>query len=220
MAYRGITALGALVCLTLVFSARVESQQQQHAGEAPPGMPDAAQMAEMMEMMKTVGEPGPHHQHLNEFVGEWKTTMRMWIAGPNGPATESHGESNVKSIFGGRFIMEEHRADVMMPDETGQIKKHQFHGIGLTGYDNVKNLYTSVWIDSMSTQMITSTGARHPETGLYSFYGTMDEPMLGVHDRMVKYEHKFMGPDKHLMTVYDLHLSDDYKTFEILYERK
>ena len=51
-------------------------------------------------------------------------------------------------------------------------------------------------------------------------FGQMDEPMLKVYGRTIKYVTKIVSPDKHVFSIYDLHAGDDYKVIEITYERK
>ena len=177
--------------------------------EGAPAM-SAEDIAMMQEWMK-LAAPGEHHKHLEHFVGNWDTTTKMWMGGPGSNAMESKGTSTVKWVLGGRYTMEEHHGSMMgMP----------YEGLGLTGYDNVKNLYVSTWSSNMDTQLLTMMGSRHPETGIFTFYGKMDEPSMNVHGRTVKYVTQIVDPNKHVFTIYDLHVSDDYKVIEITYERK
>jgi hypothetical protein len=59
-----------------------------------------------------------------------------------------------------------------------------------------------------------------PSGKLFVGYGEMDEPMLDVQDRMVKYVTRIINNDKHVFEIYDLHAGADYKVMEITYERK
>ncbi len=56
------------------------------------------------------------------------------------------GTTTNSLIFGGRFLKQEVR---------GTVEGHPpFEGIGITGYDNIRKEYQSVWFDN-------SNGARH-----------------------------------------------------------
>lgn len=72
----------------------------------------------------------------------------------------------------------------------------------------------------MDTQLLVLSGSRHPQTGVFTYCGAMDEPMLKVFGRTIRYETKILDEDTHQVAVYDLHVSDDYKVVELLYKRK
>jgi len=174
---------------------------------AQPAAPDMA--AAMQEYMKSIA-PGEPHKQLEAFVGKWNTVTKMWMAGPQSPPTESAGTSEVRWVLDKRFIMEEHK---------GQMMGMPYLGIGLTGYDNDRNMYVASWTSNMSTALLTMAGARSPDGKTFTYYGQMDEPMLKVFGRTVKYVCKMVDADKHVFTIYDLHAGDDYKVIEITYTR-
>ena len=95
-----------------------------------------------------------------------------------------------------------------------------FEGIGYTGYDNYKNMYVFSWIENQSTMMLTASGMTDPSKKVFTFYGQMDEPMLDVSGRTVKYVIKIINEDKHVFEIIDLHAGDDYKVIEVVYTRK
>ena len=47
----------------------------------------------------------------------------------------------------------------------------------------------------------------------------MDEPMLDVIGRTVKYVTRIISEDEHVFSIYDLHAGDDYKVLEITFKR-
>lgn len=63
------------------------------------------------------------------------------------------------------------------------------------------------------------TGTRDPSGKRWTFYGEMDEPMLDVQDRMVKYVVEIVDADHHVFSVYDLHAGDGYRVVEVAYTR-
>ena len=91
--------------------------------------------------------------------------------------------------------------------------------MGLTGYDNYRNMYTGSWFSNMSTNMLTMTGTRHPQTGVFTYYGEMDEPGIKVTGRTVKYVTRIIDRNTHVFEIIDLHAGDDYKVIEITYTR-
>lgn len=178
------------------------------------------QMAMMQEWMKLM-EPSEGHKRLEPLVGEWESVNKMWWGGPNAPAMETKGTCKREWVLGGRFVMETIKSELMMPDlATGAMKSMPFEGMGIFGYDNYRNVYTGSWTDSMGTQMLTYQGACDRSGKVFTHYGEMDEPMLKIIGRMVKYVTRIIDNDKHVFEMYDLHVGDDYKVMEITYTRK
>jgi hypothetical protein len=141
------------------------------------------------------------------------------MAVPTTPPTVSEGKSKVKWIMDGRFQQEETTGQLMMPGPTGEMTKMKISGLGLMGYDNYRHMFTGSWIDNLNTRLLTMTGMVDPAGTTFTWYGEMDEPMMGFHGRMVKYRTKVIDDDHHVFTIYDLHAGDDYKAAEIEYTR-
>ena len=180
--------------------------------ETPAAAPEmSAEQKEMMAKHAATTSPGKHHKQLGFFVGEWDTTTKIWMGGPGTTPAVSTGHSSVNWILDGRYIFEQHKGSMM-----GQ----PYEGTGMYGYDNYKNLYTGVWVNNVDTQMVHMAGSRNPKTGVWTYYGEMDEPMIGVTGRLVKYETKHISKDKHVFTIYDLHVGPDHKAVEVTYTRK
>lgn len=211
-----------LVCAAVLVGATVlvvnQAVSQEGSGASQP--PFAAKMQELMAEWMASLKPGPHHQKLENLVGSWETTTKMWWGGPNSPAVETTGTSEVKWVLGGRFLMEEHHGQMMMPDASGQMKPIPYDGIGLTGYNNTQNMYQSVWVSNADTGVLTMKGGMDPSGKLLRMYGEMDETMLDVYGRYVKYVMRFIDKDTRVFEIIDLHAGDDYKVIEITYKRK
>lgn len=208
-----VTLAVALAGSTFLFSEQ-DKPKDKPAAEKPTGEkaepPGAADMAKAMaDWMKSM-QPGEGHKHLEGFIGKWNTVTKMWMAGPGSPPMESPGVSEVKWVLDKRFLMEEHK---------GQLMGMPYNGMGLMGFDNDRNMYTQCWASNMGTTLLTMTGSRSEDGNAFTFYGQMDEPMLKVYGRTVKYQTKIVDADKHVFTIYDLHASDDYKVIEMTYTR-
>jgi roadblock/LC7 domain-containing protein len=225
-----VAVLAVMVCLMIfgqAFSQDGDGKKGKgggdKAGEKAGGMAEKmGGMAEMMAGMQKYmasAKPGPAHKKLEHFVGEWETVSKMWMD-PSAPPVETKGSSTLKWVLDKRFIMEEFHGKVMMPTPTGEMKEMDFTGIGYTGHDNFRKMYVGTWMDTMGTQQLHFAGAMSPDGKTLTFYGEMDEPMLDVHGRMVKYQTKIVSDDKHVFTIYDLHAGDNYKVMEITYTRK
>jgi hypothetical protein len=115
------------------------------AAPAPEPVPDSATQANnWMESMT----PGEIHKSMAAMDGTWNTETTFWMA-EGAPPQTSKGTCENKMILGGRYQHSEFKGDMMgMP----------FEGIGCTGYDNSKKLYSSTWIDNMGTGIMYMEG--------------------------------------------------------------
>jgi len=134
------------------------SLRPQDKGET--GMPDMDPA--MMQKMMELATPGEPHKDLMKMAGNWEHEYKMrW--GPDMPWMDTKGTSEVKTLLGGRYVMETSKFEVMgMPME----------GVHILGYDNNKQEYISLWADTMSTWWITSRGKEGAD-GAIEFKGTM-----------------------------------------------
>ena len=154
--YRLILGMALVVCAAILAgrarsqSLEVEKAEKRAKELQPPEMkmPGPAEMAEMMKKYEASMSPGEHHKKLSPFVGSWNTTMKVFMGGPGGPATESKGSSEVKLVLDGRFAQEEFNGEMTMPGPDGKETVMPFKGLGLTGYDNYQNMYVGTWADS------------------------------------------------------------------------
>lgn len=223
---------GGMLAATTILAGQAISQsnddeksalKNEKAGNKQPEKGGAPGMAEMMDMMKkymATIQPSEYHKKLEPFAGEWNTAMKMFMGGPGMPAVETKGTSSVKSILGGRYLLEEYKGEMMMPDATGAMKARPYEGVGLMGFDNYKKLYVGAWASNMGTELLTYTGAPDPTGKSMTMYGPMDEPTLDMHARMVKYVTKIIDTDKRVFEIYDLAAGDKYKVIEVTYTRK
>lgn len=177
------------------------------------------EMQKAMEQWIASMQPGEHHARLEPLAGKWKTTSRIWMAGPDAPPIENTGSTEARWVLGKRYLHQEHEGEMTMPDATGQMKKSKFNGIGMMGYDNVRGMYVGTWADDMSTAILTFKGTLDPDGKTFRMYGEMDEPMLGMYGRHVKYVTRIKSNDEHVFEMYDLAAGDNHKVMEITYQR-
>ncbi|HVP12167.1 MAG TPA: DUF1579 domain-containing protein [Phycisphaerae bacterium] len=182
--------------------------------------PSEQEMAEMMKRWAASATPGEHHKLLEPFVGTWDITVRSMMNGPDAPPSEFKGMAEVKWILDGRYIEENLKCEMPMPDEKGGTKKMDFTGRGWTGYDNFKNKYVATWIDNMSTQVMLSKGDADPKGKVFTFYAEVDEPVEGKQEQMLKTVARIIDKDKHVFEMYNLSVSEKDKIMEITYTRK
>lgn len=169
----------------------------------------AADGKDKQEWMKYT-QPGEGHKVLANMAGKWAYTSKMWMTADAKPE-ESKGTSNAKLIFGGRFVQQ---------DFKGKVHGKPFEGIGLFGYDNVKQEYQSVWIDSFSTGMALGTGTFDSTNNTLKETIASSCPMTGDKNREMRSEIKWT--DKKNFT-YEMYAKSaegsEYKTLEITYKK-
>ncbi len=181
-----------------------------HAAHGDKGHGEGGMDPAMMEAMEKAATPGEFHAHLKPLAGNWETATKWWMD-PTQPPAESKGTSTSKWIMDGRFLMDEYTGDMM-----GQ----PFKGTGITGYDNVQKKYVNVWVDNMTTSMMTSTGACDGSGKTFTYTGEYADPMTGKmkKNRMVT---KILGDDKHLFEIFEAGPDGkEFKSLEVTHTRK
>jgi hypothetical protein len=103
-------------------------------------------MEEMMKKAEAACIPGPAHKALEPLVGDWNAEVKMWMA-PEAPPSITKGKAKSTWTLKDRFLQQEF---------SGEFMGKPFRGISFTGYDNIREKYRSVWIDDMSTTMVTT----------------------------------------------------------------
>ncbi len=107
----------------------------------------------MMQAYQKAAQPGPEHEWLAGNAGTWNVTMRSWMD-PEGEPIVSQGSETAEMILGGRYL-ESHFQ--------GQAMGQPFQGLGLLGYDNLKQKYVGIWCDSMGTGIMSYEGTYDPD---------------------------------------------------------
>lgn len=195
---------GLLGLLVLAGVAATSAQAEPGADE-----PISAEQQAMMETWQKAMTPGPQHEALAKQAGTWNVKVRSWMPGATEPQV-SGGKSERKMILGGRVLMERVEGSSM-----GQ----PFSGLGLTGYDNVKGEYWSIWTDNMSTALYTSTGTCDAAHTKCDYMMTGTDPFSG---KEMKSHGVFesIGADAERATMYDVAPDGtETRSMEMTYER-
>src|SRR5262249_30297250 len=137
--------------------------------------------------------PGAAHKALEPLVGEWSAEVKMWMA-PDGPPTISKGTAKSTWTLKERFVQEEFN---------GEFMGKPFHGISFTGYDNVRQKYRSVWLDDMSTTIVTSEGDADADGKVITFGGDYSCAMTGDKHKACKQVVRIVSRDKRVFEMYD-----------------
>ncbi len=107
-----------------------------------------AQEAEMMKKWMAYSTPSEGHKFLKKLEGKFHVTSKMWMM-PGAPMEKSEGKEVSTFMLDGRYLKGEFST---------KMKGMIFHGFAITGFDNHKKVYETVWVDSMSTGMFVSRG--------------------------------------------------------------
>ena len=152
------------VTLTAVLCAATGFATHHVTSQDGAGFPEGMTPEMMEEMMANVakGMPGPHHKEMARGVGEWEIDSKHWMAPGVGPS-EAPAHATIETILGGRFLHEHFKMDFM--GET-------FEGHLFLGYDNIQEQWQAVWMDSMTSGMMISTGEAQAD-GTQEMRGTM-----------------------------------------------
>jgi hypothetical protein len=100
-------------------------------------------------------KPGPEHERLKMYEGNWDAVMEM--GGQSTKATATY-----KSICGGMW---------MASDFQGDLGGIPFQGHGVDGYDQRKKKYVGAWFDSLTSAPLRFEGNYDPKTKLVVMTG-------------------------------------------------
>jgi hypothetical protein len=167
-------------------------------------------MEEMMKKMEAAGTPGAAHKALDPLVGDWEAEVKMWMA-PDAPPTVTKATAKSTWVMKGRFVQQEFN---------GEFMGKPFRGLSLTGYDNAKQKYNSVWIDDMNTTMFTSEGEGTDGNKVITLEGSYDCAMTGEKNKASRQVYRIISRDKHIFEMHDPSKGANSKTMEITYTRK
>lgn len=200
-----ILAIG-LVTASVVGIAEEEPARNTQSNEK--GGTDQNQVSDM-EKWKEYATPNENHKVLDAFVGNWDYTVKWWSS-PNSEPEISQGTSEARWIMGGRFLEQTAR---------GTSMDQPFEGMGITGYDNARMEYVSIWIDNMGTGVMVSNGKYDASTKTFEEKGKFTQPEMG--ETAFRGVTKIINDDKFGFEMYTKDKDwQEYKALEITYTRK
>lgn len=169
-------------------------------------------MQEMMAKFKDYATPGEPHKILAGMAGNWKYKSKFWESAESKPQ-ESSGTSTMKMILGGRWLQQ---------DIKGEAMGQPFNGMGLTGYDNVKKKYESLWFDTMGTGVMHGEGSFDAGSKTLKDSGAYSCPLTGK-DRSYRGEWKIVDKNNMVYSMYGSGMDPsgpEFKTMEMTFTRK
>lgn len=101
-----------------------------------------------IEQLKSAGSPGEGHQILDRLEGRWKVRGFVRISEKTNPEMVS-GTAKLNWILGKRFLQQDFtcsKVDIVL------------NGLGILGYDKLRDEYVGVWCDSANTGIASLSG--------------------------------------------------------------
>lgn len=171
-----------------------------------------AKAQEMMKKWQEAGTPGANHKTLAGMAGKWSYASKWW-EGPNATPQESKGTSNMKMILGGRWLQHEIQ---------GMSMGQKFSGLGLTGYDNVKGKFETIWLDTMSTSLMRGTGDWDESTKTLKDSGTFSSPVTDSKTQDYRGEWQIVNKNKMIYSMFGSapEGGPEFKQMEMTFTRK
>jgi hypothetical protein len=127
----------------------------------------SAQDKKMMEQMMKYGTPDKNHELLKKYVGDWDVDISTW-QDPMAKPQMSKGTAKNTLILDGRYVKS---------DFEGMMGEMKFQGLEIIGYDLFKKMYTTFWVDSMSTSFLATTGTINTAGNVLTETGMSPDPM-------------------------------------------
>lgn len=162
--------------------------------------------ATAMKSMMEAGTPGQQHAMLAKGDGKWTAETTMWMS-PDAPPMTAKSIAVNKMVLGGRYQQTSFKGDFMgMP----------FEGSSTSGYDNVKKVFFSTWMDNMSTGLMNMEGNWDSTSKSITYKGKMICPANGKECEM-REVYKILDDNTHVMEMYgpDMKTGKEYKNMEI-----
>jgi hypothetical protein len=113
--------------------------------------------------------PGEMHALMGKQDGDWHESLTFWMD-PKAPPTKAESECSNSMILGGRYQESTH---------SGEMLGMPFEGKGIMGYDNIKKVFQSTWVDNMGTGIMFLEGPFDPKSNSITLTGKMVDPMSG-----------------------------------------
>ncbi len=207
-------ALTAVATASLIFALGAGNTST----SVQPDHMDPASVQRAMEGYMQSIKPSANHKHFDQFVGDWQTTTKMFMA-PGMPPIETSGTANFELILGGRFLQQQTTGTFKIPGVDGQMTEMPMDGMGLFGYDNNRKLYTMVFSSSMDTAIFSASGGISQDRKTMTMFGEMDEPLTGEVGKAVRHVTKMIDADHFVLQIAEVIYGEPFTVVEVSYWR-
>lgn len=153
--------------------------------------------------------PGKAHARLASRAGFWKLTTRTW-GDPSEEPVVTETTAVREMVLGERVLREE---------VVGEVQGLEFQSLGYLGYDNVTRRWWNLWMDSLSTAPVFTTGTEDPEASVLELTGEYADPVTGA-TRPVRTVIRFVDYDTERFEWWETRDGEEVKTMDVLYQRQ
>ena len=151
--------------------------------------------------------PGSHHRHLDAIAGRWSSTITVWPR-PGAEGNSSEGVSDLQWILNGCWLRQDYRAS----DGSEEAAR----GLGLIGYDYVREEHVFVWVDNMSCCALQSTGKCEEDGRTTILAGWHGDPLSGERSQRFRWVVRVMDQNRWTLELYDTALDGrEFRKLEI-----
>lgn len=162
----------------------------------------------MMAAWQAYASPSDNHKVLDPLTGTWSHVVKSWMM-PDSQPEISKGTTEAQWVMGGRYL----RSVV-----NGMAMGQPFEGMAITGFDNGKQAYQTLWLDNMGTGMMIGEGTYDPGTKTLTDHGRFTDPLTG--QRSYRGVTTLIDDDHYSYELYVADKNDkEFRMMEIVYTR-
>lgn len=158
------TAFFSILLVNSLFS---QTAQGEDTPATPPAIPDSATM---MKNWATYMTPGAMHKMMAGWDGTWNADITMWMQ-PGAPPQKTKAKAVNKMIMNGLYQESVH---------SGNMMGMAFNGKSTLGYDNLRKVFVSTWIDNMGSGIMYMEGPISDAGKEILLKGKMTDPGTGA----------------------------------------
>lgn len=192
-------------------SAENKTESTDTKTDSPSGPPDSAAMAEMQKKWMDFMTPGEEHKWLAKGAGAWTCdSVKQWMDATQPPAVAKANEVT-SMILNGLYQVTEFNSTMM-----GQ----PMMGRSTMGYDKMKKMFVSSWVDNMGSGIVRMEGAYDEATKTLNMKGKQSDPGMGK-ETDIRQEIKYLDDNTYTMIMYGTgHDGKETKFMEGTFKRK
>jgi hypothetical protein len=166
-------------------------------------------MKEGMDRWVATMKPGPAHERLKELLGDYDISIKNPMAG----SKEIKSTGTFSWLAEGKWLKFEWTGMTMF-GKPGS-------GLWVLGYDNFKERYVGMQVDSLQTCMNSMSGHFDASGDNLILWGTIDEPMTPEQDKYVRYIFRGFGKDSFTFEIHDMMIGEsNTKVIEMAFTRR
>lgn len=144
----------------------------------------------MKKLMVAYSTPGDMHKWMAKLNGTWEANIVEFM-NPVKPDT-TRATNTVSMVLNGLY---------QVGKFTGRMMGRPFEGQSIMGYDNVKKIFVSSWIDNFSSGITQLSGNYDEKTKTLNLKGHQTDPATG-NDLDIREEMTLIDNDSYLMIMY------------------